>query len=378
MSEERPDWEAEGLYGELEGAARSSRRRLLDDLWADGVRLDELRRATEEERLALLPVERILAGGEDRLTPTEAAERLGADLELLARTRRALGLPEPDPDEPVITEDELRGLEVGLSLERAGFTEEARLEVARVIGRAMAQVAEAMRAVTMRTFRQPGITELEVSLRYAEAARSTLPVMSDILLGALSAHLREQIRQDVVAAADLASGRIPGTSTVAVAFADLVDFTRLGEELPTEDVGALALRLEELAEAAAAAPVRLVKMIGDAAMLVSSDQDALLDAVAGLIEAAAAEGEDFPRLRAGAALGEAVGQGGDWYGRPVNLAARLTQIARPEAILAAEALKDAADPVAWRSSFAGRRHLRGIRGETPVFRIRRSEAEATG
>ena len=73
--------------------------------------------------------------------------------------------------------------------------------------------------------------------------------------------------------------------------------------------------------------MRLVKLIGDAAMLVGPEPGAVLDAALDLVGAAAEEGEDFPLLRAGVASGQAIPRGGDWYGRPVNLASRITAIA---------------------------------------------------
>ena len=77
--------------------------------------------------------------------------------------------------------------------------------------------------------------------------------------------------------------------------------------------------------------MRLVKTIGDAAMLASTEPEPLLEVALELIDAADAEGEDFPQLRAGAALGMAVPRAGDWFGRPVNLASRITVVARPAA-----------------------------------------------
>ena len=65
-------------------------------------------------------------------------------------------------------------------------------------------------------------------------------------------------------------------------------------------------------------------MIGDAAMLVGPEPGPVVEAALGLVEAAEAEGEDFPLLRAGVASGQALPRGGDWYGRPVNLASRIT------------------------------------------------------
>ena len=62
----------------------------------------------------------------------------------------------------------------------------------------------------------------------------------------------------------------------------------------------------------------------------------MLDAALALVEAAEREGEDFPLLRAGVAAGGALPRGGDWYGRPVNLASRITAIARPGSVLTDE------------------------------------------
>ena len=91
-------------------------------------------------------------------------------------------------------------------------------------------------------------------------------------------------------------------------------------------------------------PVRLVKLIGDAAMLVSTDTGAMVEAALRMVEAAEREGDDFPRLRAGIAHGSLHVQGGDYYGRPVNLASRLTAVARPGSVLLDRAAKELAGP----------------------------------
>src|SRR5215211_2753225 len=86
------DWEAEGLLDELpDERAREARRELLDELHADGMPVEELARAVREQRLALLPVERLL-GSEECYSQRDIAERSGRDLEDLQATRRALGL----------------------------------------------------------------------------------------------------------------------------------------------------------------------------------------------------------------------------------------------------------------------------------------------
>ena len=119
----------------------------------------------------------------------------------------------------------------------------------------------------------------------------------------LTLHLRHATQSEVVSALERSGGQLPGSREVAVCFADLVGFTRLGEEVPPDELGRLAARLEALAGDVAEPPVRLVKTIGDAAMLASPEPEPLLDAALRLIDAADAEGEDFPQLRAGAALG---------------------------------------------------------------------------
>ena len=168
----------------------------------------------------------------------------------------------------------------------------------------------------------------------------------------------------------LATGRLNTGSEVTVAFADLVGFTRLGEELPPERLGGVVDRLGELAAEVAQRPVQLVKMIGDAAMLVSPEPAALLDATLTLVQRSEEQGDDFPALRAGVASGTALTRGGDWYGRPVNLASRITNIARPGSVLTSREVRDAVGEDGYRWSFAGDRKLKGVRGDTRVYRVR--------
>ena len=183
----------------------------------------------------------------------------------------------------------------------------------------------------------------------------------------------EQVRRDVIGAADLAAGEIEATTEVAVCFADLVGFTKLGEQLETEELGLIAGRLEELATAVAEPPVRLVKLIGDAAMLVCGDTAAMVEAAMRMVEAAERAGTHFPRLRAGIAFGSVHAQSGDYYGRPVNLASRLTAVARPGSVLLDEAAKERADE-GFRYSYAGEKQLKGFDSRTRLYRARRPDA----
>jgi adenylate cyclase len=374
MARQGIDFEAEGLLDGVEGEAREARRELLEDLVEDGAGLEELRAAVEAGRLTLLPVERALAGSGPRYTPREAAERAGIRLEVLQRFSAALGVPYPDPDAAALGEADVEAAKRVKAFLDAGLPEEGMLQVVRTIGMGMSRIAEANREIIVRTLMQPGDTERDLAHRFAAAAEYMLPLIGPTLIYTLQAHLLEQIRRDVIGGADLASGEIRGTAELAVCFADLVEFTRLGEEIDPEELGAVAGRFEEMAAAVAEPPVRLVKMIGDAAMLVSTEPAPLLEAALRLIEAADAEGDEFPYLRAGLAQGQVLTQSGDYYGRSVNLASRITGIARPGSVLVDEAMKEAVDG-AYSYSYAGERKLKGFDSRRALYRVRRPGGE---
>lgn len=366
------DFDGEGLLEGLEGKAREARRKLLAALADDGVRLDELRIAVEEDRLALIAVERVLGGGKERLTAAEVAERAEIDVEFLRRQWRALGMAAASDDAAVYSERDVEAAKRVRELRDAGVADDGILEVGRLLGMTMSQLAAANRRLVADTFMHEGDTEYDVATRFAEAARSFMPVIGDLLPYALAVHLREQIRHDAFGLAELSSGRAADRDEVTVCFADMVGFTQLGEMLDPAALGSVTGRFGELAAEAIEPPVRLVKLIGDAAMFVGPEPEPVVEAALELVENAAEEGEDFPLLRAGVACGEALPRGGDWYGRAVNIASRITAIARPDSVLAEQAVHDAlADEYAW--SYAGSRRLKGIDGSVKLHRCRRRD-----
>ncbi len=210
------DWEAEGLLdGCADDRALAARRALLDKLHGDGVPVEELRRAAAEDRLALLPVERLLQS-ESRYTAREIAEQSGLELEFFQDQRRALGLAVPEPDERVYGEPDLEAAKLGLEYRRAGLPDEEALEVQRVLGRGMARYAEAVRTLVGQSAIEGGTDEHALGARLEELSRLLLPLAGPWLEHVFSLHLREMLRRDAVTAEQLAAGTLgAGRDTAA-------------------------------------------------------------------------------------------------------------------------------------------------------------------
>jgi adenylate cyclase len=366
------DFEAEGLLDGLDDErAREARRELLESLEEAGCSLEELREATEQGRLALLPMELVLAGEGPRRRQADVAEETGLDLEFLTEARRALGLPAVDPEEAVLTAEEVELAKSAATLLEAGIERQSFLELTRAMSQAMAGVAASLTSTFGASLLRPGDTERDLGLRYAETLRELGPLAGPTLTQMLNLRLREQIRQAVVGQAELQSGRLPDAQQVVVGFVDIVGFTRLGEQVPPEELGAVVTGFEELVDDAVRPPVRLVKTIGDAAMLVAPEAPPVLDTMLGLVETSR-EDDDRPLLRAGIASGEALPRAGDLYGRPVNLASRLTSFARRGTVVTSKEVHDAAqDGYDW--SQVGSRRIKGVRGDVEVYRVRSGE-----
>ena len=370
VSAATPDFAALGLLDGLEEPARGARAALLARLHEQGVPVDDLAAAAAEGRLALLPAQLAL-GGEGRRTAREVAAEVGVDLAALQAVRRAAGLPLPPPDEPVLGELDVFGARALSAFLDGGMPLDGLVAASRVFGEAAAHAAAAAGTLANTALPQPGDTEAAYAQRLEAAMRELTPYAAELLGVMYLLHNRENLRHEVVAAEELAAGRRSDVREVSVGFCDVVGFTRLGEGVPAADLGAIATRLAALAADAAQPPVRLVKTVGDAAMLVAPEPAPLLGAILDLMDAADGEGEQFPQLHAGAAHGAALRRWGDYYGGPVNLASRLTERARPGALITDAAVRDRAgdDGFAW--SDAGTKRLKGMTEPTQVWRCRR-------
>jgi adenylate cyclase len=236
----------------------------------------------------------------------------------------------------------------------------------------MARTASVIREVAGSELIQPGDSESAVAVRYATAAENLLPMLGEILQYELRVHVREQATRDVITRAELASGELSGTRLVAVGFVDLSGFTRLGSYSSAQQLGMIGSRLAALAAQVSDPPVELVKTLGDGAMLVSTDAEALVSAVCDLADRVDAEDDDFPALRGGIALGPAVARGADWFGASVNTASRIVEMAKPSTILADEATRDCTeDRFEW-SRKRRMRRLKGLDRRPKVFSLQRA------
>jgi adenylate cyclase len=367
------DFAAEGLLDGLEGDDRATRLELLEQLAADGISLEELRAATRDGRLLFVGAERMISGI-PRYSTRQVSERAGVSPEFVMALRRANGLPVPDIDAVVCSEADIDGALLARRFLEAGVSEEQQLAVVRVLGRGLAQAAEVMRATVLEIALEPGASEAQLARRIAAQVEGFMPMIGPMLEQMARLHLRHMVRTEAISAAERADGMLPGAREVTVAFADLVGFTRLGEEVDADELGRVAQRLVGLTVEHLRGQVRLVKTIGDAAMLVSPDAPTLLEVALDLVDAADAEGKDFPQLRIGVASGAALSRAGDWYGRPVNIASRITTIARPGSVLATRAVRDASGN-GYRWSSAGARSLKGVDEPVRLYRVRRTRGE---
>jgi adenylate cyclase len=368
-----PDFEREGLLEGLDGPERSARLNLLRQLSEAGVSLDELRQAATQDRLALLPIQHFL-DRTARYTLREYSAITGLSEEFLQRDYPALGLPTPQSDDRWFSDEQAV---VGRTLKQvmdAGIPEQQIIDLARIVGRSGAVVAEALLQMIAEVFLKPGDTELDLGLRLVALAESLMPAVRPLIGNVVELHMRHLVNSEVIDRTTRATGLLPGSREVTVGFADLVGYTKLGEAESTERVGEIANGFASMASDVAEPPVRLIKLIGDAAMLVSTETAPLLDAVSRLIDAVD-EKDGFPPLRAGIARGGAFRHTGDWYGRPVNLASRITGVAPSQSVIATREVCEAGGD-GFRYDHWRDMSLKGIEGQVSLYRVTQTAAHS--
>lgn len=202
----------------------------------------------------------------------------------------------------------------------------------------------------------------------ADEAASRVAVVQRLLVEDHQEALARLLESQVVVAASAALGEM---LDLAVGFVDLVGFTRLSASVEPEVVEDTLRAFEGAAhaEVARVGEVLVAKTIGDAVMLVGGEVDAVADAALGIVEART-EGVEEVARRAGLASGGVQVRDGDYVGTPVNLAARLTDLARPGSLVVAPDTAERLD-AGWRRSRLPPTRLKGLGRLRPV-RVRRA------
>ncbi len=162
--------------------------------------------------------------------------------------------------------------------------------------------------------------------RFADELEKLLPDLEALLVYVW----RRALATTVTRAVATGSGSTDGEAGVlTVGFADMVGYTRLSRRLPEEELAMLVQRFEAVSsDIVAAGGGRLVKTVGDEVLFVTTAADAAAEIALRLHETHA-EDDSVPEMRVGLATGQVLSRMGDVFGTTVNLASRLTAMAKP-------------------------------------------------
>ena len=347
-----------------EATANSDERdALLERLREAGVPEWEIAEAETTSRYTGLAV-KVALGGHGAHSITAVARASGLPAPVLRDLLQAMGRPNPPSGSHCLTHEDIELAKIVRALLDAGLPRREIIDVARVMGQSTSQIAEALRQLVGDALLKRGDSEEAVALRYARAADELAPLVPALLHLMVRAHLREGLDQELISEAERQDGKLLPTREVAVAFADLAGYTELGNTLDPDALGSIAGRLAEIATTALRPPVRLVKMVGDAAMFVSPQVPAMVDTLVDL-HSEVTGCADLPPVRVGMTFGPATARGGDWFGATVNVASRITQSARPGKILVTEDIVERADGHRWKQH--RKLKLKGVDGRVRVF-----------
>lgn len=268
-------------------------------------------------------------------TAQEVAERAGVPLERAKRLWRALGFPEVG-DETVFDESDITALGQLTGVVGSGLIDfDLAVNLTRGLGQTMARLSD---------------WEIAAMLHRAEelsAASASEPDSRASVFGAAvdtAEKLNETFEQLLVYVwrrhMGAALGRLeaarsgdPGTTQLSIGFADIVQFTALSNTLTEEKIGDLVELFESrCADVVAVQRGRVIKSLGDSVLFVNDDPIRAYDTAQGIINVIGRDPR-MPDVRVGLATGSVVTRLGDVYGPPVNMAARLTAVARRNRII---------------------------------------------
>ncbi|MGV0744573.1 adenylate/guanylate cyclase domain-containing protein [Mycolicibacterium sp. XJ870] len=327
-------------FDALEAAGIADARRraaLLEYLDGLGFTAEEMVDAERHGRLFGLAGDSLQRSGPPTYSLQTAAEALELPIDDVMRFWAVLGLTVSDPDQLTLSQADVDALTTCVAM-RTGLGDDAAAGLLRVIGASMARLAEAESAVVRAGKPDIWISHSHDELTTARAYRGVAALIPRIgrLIDAVHRH-------HLAGARTYFEGIQPNPSesvVCGVGFADLSGFTALTQLLTPAELSSLLNEFgATVTDVVQSDGGRVVKFIGDAVMWVSATPQLLAQAALDLIEHPRAR-ETGLDVRAGLAFGTVLAINGDYFGSPVNLAARLVSAAGPSQILADAALRD--------------------------------------
>jgi adenylate cyclase len=364
-------WTREGLVPQYDGEwspGAVSHARIVARLRERGHSLKDIRRATEEGRLAFGFIEELFpADGDGTYTLAQAARETGLEPALIERVVAALGL-QPMTAE-ALTAADVQLLRYVAAVLSAGLPLVAMLQLVRVYGQAIAQVADAEVRLFHLYVHEPlmrsGATGVEMAEEMHDLASELLPLASPVMDQVHQRYLRYFVEQDVVGhmESELDTEEIDlGRMRVAIAFADLAGYTRLTEEEGELEAVDTVEKFVEAVEMTLPEDARVIKTIGDEVMIVGSDPAALTDWGVGFQQLYVSRAP--PRI--GIHYGDALYRDGDYYGRAVNIASRVATRSAGGEVLVTRPVVERAGPHLEFERIAEVR-LKGFSESTEIF-----------
>lgn len=308
------------------------------------------------------------------MTGPEIAAKVGLDYETSLRIWRALGFPAIDESMVEFDDRDVEALSALKAILDTGMPLDDLLAVTRVYGQALSRMADAETRVFRRRYVDPLIEEGLGPDEIADRVDSLIVSLLDLTGVLLDVGHRRHLS---VAAEGLSLvGREGATEELAVGFVDLVGFTQLSDEVDVEDLGGVITHFEDIATTRCTdLGVKMVKVIGDAVMFVSPEPVDVLETALAIVSDAHVDAV-LPEARAGLGAGPTLPVGGDYFGRPVNLAARLTGFARPETVVVDQGFLDTLPEGYVSVSSIGARRIKGL-GHVRLFKVRGTKPEVS-
>ena len=367
------DFEQAGLLDGLEGDDRDARQRLLEQLAGDGVGLEELTAAVAENRLALLPVERVLGG---RYTARRAS-RSGPACRptLVLRFRRLLGLPARRARRPRLRRRGRRGRRVDCSCSSTPALARTRSPRSRACSaRAMSRLAATTTGGVRRHVpASPATASRTWRCGSRPSPSSSTPALAPVLVGAFSAHLREACGAGSSAAPSSRPARSPARRRWPCASPTWSASRGWGARSRRTSSAASPVELGELA--ANVASRRCGWSRRSATRRCSSAPSPARWSTSRCRSLESAEqAEDFPRCAPASPSGPALPGPATSTGTPSTLPAASPGAARPGSVLCTKEVRDAT-PNDFHWSPAGRHQLKGLSSAVPLYRARRPDGQ---